>query len=75
MRVALGDDAAAAGGLVGWADDGVIEAIELEGPAFAIGVQWHAEGLIDEAHQCSLFAKFVAAAQRYRSRAVRPRAA
>ena len=60
---------------VAWADDGVVEAIELAGMDFAIGVQWHAEGLIDEQHQCSLFAKFAGAAQRYRSRAMRPRAA
>ena len=60
---------------VAWSRDGVIEAIELDGPEFAIGVQWHAEGLIDEKSQHALFAKFVAAAQRYRTRAVRPRAA
>jgi putative glutamine amidotransferase len=60
---------------VAWAADGVVEAIELQGMDFAIGVQWHAEGLIDEQRQCSLFAKFVGAAQRYRSRAMRPRAA
>ena len=60
---------------VAWSDDGLIEALELVGPEFAIGVQWHAEGMIDEAHHCALFAKFVAAANRYRSRAVRPRAA
>ena len=60
---------------VAWADDDIIEAIELEGPEFAIGVQWHAEGLIDEKRQHALFAKFVAAANRHRTRAVRPRAA
>jgi putative glutamine amidotransferase len=60
---------------VGWSDDGLVEAIELEGPDFAIGVQWHAEGLIDEPHHCALFATFASAAQRHRARAVRPRAA
>ncbi|HEX8085074.1 MAG TPA: gamma-glutamyl-gamma-aminobutyrate hydrolase family protein [Solirubrobacteraceae bacterium] len=60
---------------VAWADDGIVEAIELAGPDFAIGVQWHAEGMIDERAQCSLFARFASAAQRYRSRAMRPRAA
>ena len=60
---------------VAWADDGVVEAIELAGLDFAIGVQWHAEGLIDEPHQCALFASFVGAAQRYRASAARPRAA
>jgi gamma-glutamyl-gamma-aminobutyrate hydrolase PuuD len=28
---------------VAWADDQVIEAVELEGHRFAIGVQWHPE--------------------------------
>ena len=60
---------------VAWSDDGVIEAIELDGLDFAIGVQWHAEGLIDESEQRALFAKLVGAAQRYRTRAMRPRAA
>ncbi|HEV2999199.1 MAG TPA: gamma-glutamyl-gamma-aminobutyrate hydrolase family protein [Solirubrobacteraceae bacterium] len=60
---------------VAWADDGVVEAIELAGLDFAIGVQWHAESLIDDAHHCALFARFAAAAHRHRSRAVRPRAA
>ncbi|HEX2087285.1 MAG TPA: gamma-glutamyl-gamma-aminobutyrate hydrolase family protein [Solirubrobacteraceae bacterium] len=60
---------------VAWSADGLIEGIELTDLEFAVGVQWHAEGLIDAPQQCSLFAKFVGAAQRYRSRAVRPRAA
>jgi putative glutamine amidotransferase len=60
---------------VAWADDGTVEAIELTGVDFAVGVQWHAEGLIDEAHHCALFAQFAEAAERYRSRATRPRAA
>jgi gamma-glutamyl-gamma-aminobutyrate hydrolase PuuD len=28
---------------VGWADDGTVEAIELRGHLFAMGVQWHPE--------------------------------
>ncbi len=60
---------------VAWSDDGVVEAIELEGLDFAIGVQWHAEGLIDEQAQRALFSRFAAAAQRFESRAARPRAA
>jgi putative glutamine amidotransferase len=60
---------------VAWSEDGLVEAIELSGLDFALGVQWHAEGLIDEQQQCRLFSQFAAAAQRYRSRAVRPRAA
>ena len=60
---------------VGWSADGLVEAIELAGPDFAIGVQWHAEGLIDEPHHLALFARFVSAAQRYRANARAPRAA
>ncbi|MEI7706616.1 MAG: gamma-glutamyl-gamma-aminobutyrate hydrolase family protein, partial [Deltaproteobacteria bacterium] len=29
----------------GWAPDGVVEAIEIEGARFALGVQWHPEAL------------------------------
>ena len=60
---------------VAWSPDGLVEGIELSGVDFAIGVQWHAEGLIDEAEQARLFSRFADAAGRYRSRAVRPRAA
>jgi putative glutamine amidotransferase len=35
----LGDELVA----VGWADDGTIEALELPGEIFAVGVQWHPE--------------------------------
>jgi putative glutamine amidotransferase len=36
----------------GWAPDGVVEAIEIEGAPFALGVQWHPEALAarDERH-------------------------
>jgi putative glutamine amidotransferase len=60
---------------VAWSEDGLVEAIELAGPEFAIGVQWHAEAMIDTPHHCALFAKFASAAARYRARVVRPRAA
>ncbi len=26
-----------------WADDGLVEAVELTGPAWVVGVQWHPE--------------------------------
>jgi putative glutamine amidotransferase len=42
------------------AQDGVVEAIELDGPGFALGVQWHPETL-DAAHRRRLFGGFVAA--------------
>jgi putative glutamine amidotransferase len=47
---------------VAFAPDGLIEAIEGEGPALYLGVQWHAEGLIEDARQCALFEKLVDAA-------------
>lgn len=30
---------------VGWSPDGLVEAVEVEGHAFAVGVQWHPEAL------------------------------
>lgn len=50
---------------VGWAPDGVIEAIEDPGPRFWIGVQWHPERLGD-APSRALLRAFVAAARRRR---------
>jgi putative glutamine amidotransferase len=50
------------------APDGVIEAIEAEpGAAFALGVQWHPEGL-GGAHRAALFGALVEAAARARRR-------
>jgi putative glutamine amidotransferase len=47
------------------ADDGVIEAIEIPGRRFAIGVQWHPEAFAMQDHPCnSLFVAFVQATQR-----------
>ena len=47
------------------ADDGVIEAIEIPGRRFAIGVQWHPEAFAMQDHPCnSLFGAFVQATQR-----------
>jgi gamma-glutamyl-gamma-aminobutyrate hydrolase PuuD len=43
---------------VGWADDGVVEAIEVGGPRFAVGVLWHPE----EHEEFTLFEALVAAA-------------
>ena len=50
---------------VGWADDGTVEAVELEGPAFCLGVQWHPEAGEDG----RVFAALVEAA---RGRAAEP---
>lgn len=40
---------------VAWAEDGVIEAVELEGPSLVVGVQWHPE----EENVSPLFRAFV----------------
>ena len=48
---------------VAWAQDGIIEAIEGEDGPFALGVQWHAETLIEEAEQLALFELLVHAAR------------
>lgn len=45
---------------VAWAPDGVVEAIEGEG--FVLGVQWHAETLIDQPRHLGLFEALVEAA-------------
>jgi gamma-glutamyl-gamma-aminobutyrate hydrolase PuuD len=46
---------------VAHAEDGVIEAIELNGPDFVLGVQWHAE-CMEVPEQRRLFEAFVEAA-------------
>jgi putative glutamine amidotransferase len=54
----LGDGLAA----TGWAADGAVEAVELPGGAWVVGVQWH-----PEVHDgAALFAGFVAACAAYR---------
>ncbi|QWF78209.1 gamma-glutamyl-gamma-aminobutyrate hydrolase family protein [Amycolatopsis sp. CA-230715] len=58
---ALGDGLRA----VGWASDGTVEAVELPGPGFALGVQWHPEQDIDDVR---LFAALVAAAKERREK-------
>jgi putative glutamine amidotransferase len=44
---------------VAWAPDGVIEAVEVPGRTFTVGVQWHAEGMTDSPPQARLFSSFV----------------
>lgn len=53
----------------GWAPDGVIEAIEARDRAFAIGVQWHAEGMVAAPAQAALFSAFVQAARGFHTAA------
>jgi putative glutamine amidotransferase len=50
---------------VAWAQDGVIEAVEGEQDdgRFVLGVQWHAETLVEEAEQLALFERLVRAAE------------
>jgi len=47
---------------VAWSDDGLIEGVEATDRDFVVGVQWHAEGLVDAAEQHALFAAFTDAA-------------
>jgi len=48
--------------VVGTAPDGVAEALELDGPGFALAVQWHPESL-DPTHRARLFGALVEAAR------------
>jgi putative glutamine amidotransferase len=41
------------------ADDGIVEAFESSGSRFVVGVQWHAECLVDLAEQAALFTALV----------------
>lgn len=45
--------------IVGYSNDGVIEAIEHKNKKFAIGVQWHPENLMDTEPSKKLFKNFV----------------
>ena len=58
--------------VVGRAEDGVIEAIEAEGPSWVVGVQWHPESFVDlDGRFQALFAQFakVCSGERMASRA------
>jgi putative glutamine amidotransferase len=44
---------------VAWSDDGVVEAIEEQDGRYVLGVQWHAETLVADAEQLSLFQRLV----------------
>ena len=44
--------------------DGVIEALELPGDRFVLGVQWHPEGMTEDTVSQALFRRFVEAAAR-----------
>jgi len=51
----------------GWAPDGATEAIEDPDRDFLIGVQWHAELMVDEPEQFALFRGFVRACEEFSS--------
>jgi putative glutamine amidotransferase len=50
--------------VTGQAPDGTIESIEATDREFVLGVQWHAETLVDRDEQASLFSAFVDTARR-----------
>jgi putative glutamine amidotransferase len=58
---------------VGWAPDGVVEAVEVRRQPFCIGVQWHAESLVGSAEQTRLLTAFTEAALQLGER-IRPAA-
>jgi putative glutamine amidotransferase len=47
---------------VAWSEDGLVEGLEATDRDWVVGVQWHAEGLVDSAEQHALFDAFVTAA-------------
>jgi len=49
------------------APDGTIEAVEDPSRPFLIGVQWHAEALVDRPYEAALFRRFVEACNRDRA--------
>jgi putative glutamine amidotransferase len=57
--------------IVGWAPDGVVEAIEATDRAFTLAVQWHAESLVDSPEQESLMRTFADVAKAYGAGAAR----
>jgi putative glutamine amidotransferase len=56
---------------VGWAPDGVIEAIEATDRSFTVAVQWHAESMVRSEEQARLLAAFAERAVSYGAGAAR----
>jgi putative glutamine amidotransferase len=56
---------------VGWAPDGVIEALEATDRSFTVAVQWHAESMTRSPEQDCLLAAFAEAAETYGAGAAR----
>jgi putative glutamine amidotransferase len=59
---------------VAWADDGVIEGVEGWGKSLLLGVQWHAETLVDDPAQLALFQRLVTAGEEREGARTRTRA-
>jgi len=56
---------------VGWASDGVVEAIESTDRPFTVAVQWHAESMVDSPEQARLLRTFAEVAMAYGTGAAR----
>ncbi len=56
---------------VGWAPDGVIEAVEASDRPFTLAVQWHAESMIDSPEQARLLRTFAQTAMAHGAEAAR----
>jgi putative glutamine amidotransferase len=50
---------------VAWAPDGIVEGVESDGPQLYLGVQWHAESLVDRPEHLALFRELVEQASGY----------
>jgi putative glutamine amidotransferase len=60
---------------VAWSPDGVVEAVEDDADGMFMGVQWHAESLVEFPEQLALFRALVEEAEDYGSREPAVRAA
>ena len=60
---------------VAWSPDGVVEGIEAPDRPFVLGVQWHAEAIVDRPEQAALFDALVDASRTYASAGLRAHAA
>ncbi|MFZ0089526.1 MAG: gamma-glutamyl-gamma-aminobutyrate hydrolase family protein [Solirubrobacteraceae bacterium] len=61
--------------ITGRASDGTVESVEAPDRPFVVGVQWHAECLVDRREQAALFAAFVDTARELRTGTARLRVA
>jgi putative glutamine amidotransferase len=61
--------------VVGRASDGTVESIEATDRECVLGVQWHAECLVDRSEQAALFAALVTSARGLRAGATHLRVA